>query len=195
MERNGCRHRRSDHWRSSPLTIVSTWTVASTIAWIDLGLCVAGIYRYVDTDFAMKSRIHCTFLRQHPCEVSLAHNEQMFCSRPSSALTLASRSLRMAAIDASHPPKKQRTEGPKVRVVRCLFSPGLTQEARLSRSLGLTMAPFIATKLLRCTCYGSRRLIVMQVTLHTIHVAWRSTKTVEQTSNAPVTLLSLIRAT
>lgn len=119
MERNGRRHRRSDHWRSPSLTIVSTrTTVAGIIAWIDIGRCVAGLYGYVDTDFAKKSRIYCTFLRQLPREVSLAHNEQMFCSRPSSALTLASRSIRMAAIDVSHPPKKQRTEGPKVRVVK-----------------------------------------------------------------------------
>lgn len=58
MERNGCRHRRSHHWRFAPLTLVITWTTApsffSIIPWIDDGRHVTDIYEYVDTDLMMK---------------------------------------------------------------------------------------------------------------------------------------------
>ena len=58
MERNGCRHRRSHHWRSPlPTLVIARTTVHGffvIIPWIDNGRYVADIYEYVDTDFMMK---------------------------------------------------------------------------------------------------------------------------------------------
>jgi len=84
---------------------------------IDSGRCVADIYEYVDTDFMMKF-FACKQLEQ-PEPVKEAR-WMLFCLRPPPAFILASRSIRMASIDISHPSKKQRTEGPKVRAVGSL---------------------------------------------------------------------------
>lgn len=78
MERNGCRHRRSHHWRFTPLTLVITWTSAQffcIIPWIDDGRHVTDIYEYVDTDFMVK---FCACKQHLYCQAALAMCDELF---------------------------------------------------------------------------------------------------------------------